>query len=127
MPVAMISSRQSLGPGSGSGRSSTAISHGRWNTSARMLFSIGSRTVSAPRVDRAAGVEVDGFGEAAGGAEDADGGHVLQCDGASVDEAGRAGEPNVHHTAAGLDQIEGERGQRGRVGSVHDGVEPKTR
>src|SRR5215467_9371578 len=54
-----------------------------------------------PRVDNAAGVEVDRSGETGRGAENADRGDVLEHERAGVDQAGGAGEAHVNDAFTG--------------------------
>ncbi len=50
-------------------------------------------------VDGAGGVKLNGAGDAAGGAEHADGGDVLERENAGVEVAGFAGEPDIDDPA----------------------------
>ena len=95
----------------------------RASTSADLVEADG-RGDQRPRVDGAGRVGLDGGVEARGAAEDADGGDVLEREGAGVDRAGRAGQADVDDPAGRLDQVERERRAAARgVGRVDDGVE----
>ena len=96
-----------------------------WRRPARTPATSSSETVAAMSGSGSTAPEAYRLGDAlqpAGGAEHADGRHVLERHRARVDQAGLAGEADVDHAAPGFDEVQGQGRQPRRVGGVHHGV-----
>ena len=105
-----------LGPGPAPG--------GRWpwSTAAASAQADGGGDQRAG-IDHTVGQRLHRVGQGGGRRQDADGGHVVEHDGAGVDGAGRSGQADQHQPPARLHPVESQRRQGGGVGGVDHGVE----
>jgi hypothetical protein len=79
------------------------------------------------RVNVAGRIVLDRSRKPVGRPENADRGHVLESHGPSVDEAGCAGQPDVHDLLPRLHEVERQRRQRLRIRRVDDRVPGQVR